>query len=128
MKFGKREVYGKELILDLHRCDTGKFNRKDLRYFFKQICKLVDMKKCKCTFWDDVGVAKEERQTLPHTKGTSAVQFILTSSIVVHTLDDLGKVFVNLFSCKTFDSEIVKSFTADFFKGKIVQSNCIGRF
>ena len=61
------------------------------------------MEKCQVHYWDDVGVPPEERQTSPLTKGTSAVCFILTSAIVVHTLDDLGAVYVNIFSCKEFD-------------------------
>jgi S-adenosylmethionine/arginine decarboxylase-like enzyme len=82
--------YGYELILDLHSCDPDTFNRSSIEDFFKKLCKKIDMTQCDLHFWDDVGVTPEEQQTSPHTKGTSAVQFILTSTIVIHTLDLRG--------------------------------------
>lgn len=122
-----KKDYGKELILDIHNCNTNNFNRKDLRLFFKQLCELIDMEKCKLTFWDDHGVAEEEKQTLPHLKGTSAVQFITTSNITIHTLDIMKRVYLNIFSCKDFDSKTVKMFAAFFFDGKIVNCKTIRR-
>ena len=85
---GDSAAYGYELVLDLHGCDPTTFNRASLDDFFTELCELIDMRRCEVHFWDDVGVRPEERQTEPHTKGTSAVCFILTSTIVVHTLDD----------------------------------------
>jgi S-adenosylmethionine/arginine decarboxylase-like enzyme len=110
-----REAYGQELMLDLHGCDSGKFNRRDLETFFERLCELIDMERCDLHFWDDVGVPEEERQTDPKTKGTSAVQFILTSTIVVHTLDLMGAAYVNIFSCKAFDADQAAQFTVDWF-------------
>ncbi len=119
--------YGYELILDLHGCNTDTFNRPSIEVFFKKLCKKIDMTQCDLHFWDDVGVAPEEQQTSPHTKGTSAVQFILTSTIVIHTLDLLKKVYINIFSCKEFSSEIVKQFSEEWFKGTIVNNHFIER-
>ena len=78
-------------------------------------------------WWDDVGVEPEDQQTSPHTKGTSAVQFILTSTIVIHTLDLMGSVYVNIFSCNDFDPEVAKDFTAQWFNGKVVNLHFIER-
>ena len=119
--------YGKELILDLHNCDPETFNRKKIKKYFKDICKAIDMKRSKLTWWDDYNIPEEEKQTEPHLKGTSAVQFIMTSNITIHTLDLLGAVYINIFSCKDFDCEIAKKFTANWFKGNIVNSLEIDR-
>jgi S-adenosylmethionine/arginine decarboxylase-like enzyme len=119
--------YGYELILDLHGCDPNTFNRPSIEDFFKKLCKKINMTQCDLHFWDDVGVAPEEQQTSPHTKGTSAVQFILTSTIVVHTLALMEKVYINVFSCKEFNSEIVKQFSESFFHGIIVNNHFIER-
>ena len=119
--------YGMELVLDLHGCDTSNFNRKSLKKYFRELCLKIDMTPCKLTFWDDVGVPAEERQTSPHTKGTSAVQFILTSNITIHTLDILGNVYINIFSCKPFNTRIAVAFTKDFFAGTIVNHKRINR-
>jgi S-adenosylmethionine/arginine decarboxylase-like enzyme len=120
-------IYGKELILDLHNCDPTSFTRKSIKKYFVEICSLIEMQRAKLTWWDDYGVSEEERQTLPHTKGTSAVQFILTSNITIHTLDILGNVYVNIFSCKAFDEKLAEDFTRDWFKGKVVNSQTIKR-
>ena len=87
-------AYGKELILDLYGCDVSKFNREELKAYFKGLCKIIDMQPCLLTFWDDkwtwlwkliyfwdktIQNAEES-----HTKGTSAVQFILTSNVTIH--------------------------------------------
>jgi S-adenosylmethionine/arginine decarboxylase-like enzyme len=119
--------YGQELILDLHDCDSSLFTRKHLTRFFIELCKLIDMNRADLHFWDDVGVANEDRQTDPKTKGTSAVQFILTSTIVVHTLDLLESVYVNVFSCKEFDAKATEKFVADWFKAKSWQSSSVTR-
>lgn len=119
--------YGKELIMDLHHCNPKKFNRKDIKKYFDGLCKLIGMKQCKLEYWDDYRIPKKDKQILPHTKGTSAIQFILTSSIVIHTLDILENVYINIFSCKGFNATIAKKFTKEFFEGKIVSCHIIKR-
>ena len=118
------DPYGCELILDLHGCDSRTFTRKSLDSFFTKLCELIEMERCEVHFWDDVGVPPEEQQTEPHTKGTSAVCFILTSTIVVHTLDLLKSVYVNIFSCKDFDPKAAEAFTKKWFDAQ----NCSARF
>lgn len=119
--------YGFELIIDLHGCEIDTFNRASIEEFFDNICDKIDMKRCALHFWDDVGVPPDEQETSPHTKGTSAVQFILTSSIVIHTLDLLEAVYINIFSCKEFDKVKAEEFTKEWFKAKECRSHFIER-
>jgi S-adenosylmethionine/arginine decarboxylase-like enzyme len=49
-------------------------------------------------FWED-------GSNLPHLHGISAVQFIETSNIVCHALPLLKAVYLNLFTCKEFDTD-----------------------
>lgn len=119
--------YGFELILDLHGCDPATFTRSSLDEFLTKLCQVIDMEKCEIHFWDDVGVPSEEQQTLPQTKGTSAVCFILTSTIVVHTLDLLKAVYVNVFSCKAFDPDVAQKFTEEWFAGTSRRTTFIER-
>ena len=121
------KTYGKELILDLHSCDSSTFNRTSIRKFFKEMCDLIEMERCELYFWDDYEVPVEEQETEPHLKGTTAVQFITTSNIVIHTLDLLENVYINIFSCKDFETDAAAKFSADWFKGKIVSSQVIER-
>jgi len=119
--------YGKELILDIHNCNPSTFNRKSIKNYFKELCKLIEMERCKLCWWDDYGVPPEEQETEPHLKGTTAVQFIKTSNITIHTLDLMRNVYLNIFSCKDFDAKVVKNFSEKWFEGKIVKSHIIER-
>lgn len=119
--------YGYELILDLRYCNIKTFNRESIDGFFKRICKAIDMVQCERYFWDDEGLPIEECQVLPHTKGISAVQFILTSSIVIHTLELLGSVYINIFSCKKFDSTMAYEISVDWFGSEVNKSHFIER-
>lgn len=121
------EIYGKELLLDLHGCDVSRFTREDIERYCSELCELIDMERCDLHFWDDVGVPVEERQTNPRTKGTSAVQFILTSTIVIHTLDLMKAVYVNIFSCKNFDTDEAAKFTANWFGSSDWTANVVIR-
>ena len=119
--------YGQELILDLHQCDVSRFSRSAIEQFCMELCELIDMERCDLHFWDDVGVPEEEQQTHPKTKGTSAVQFILTSTIVIHTLDLMEAVYVNVFSCNEFDTDQAANFTAEWFDSKDWNANVVVR-
>jgi len=119
--------YGKELILDLHNCDPKFFTRKYIRRYFVQLCHLINMERCKLTWWDDLHTPEEEKETEPHLVGTSAVQFIKTSNITIHTLDIMKRVYLNIFSCKEFDPGIVVGFSKSWFRGKVMQRKVIRR-
>lgn len=120
-------VYGWELILDLHECDDEKFTRADIERFCAELCELIDMERCDLHFWDDVGVPEEDQQSHPKTKGTSAVQFILTSTIVIHTLDLMKAAYVNIFSCKEFNPDEAAQFTAKWFGSTEWTANVVTR-
>jgi S-adenosylmethionine/arginine decarboxylase-like enzyme len=119
--------YGIELILDLHGCDASKFTRASITEYFEQLCDLIDMQREDLHFWDDVGLSEEDKQTSPHTQGTSAVQFILTSSIVIHALDQLKAIYINIFSCKVYDPKIAEKFTVEWFSATDCSSKLIDR-
>lgn len=128
-------AYGYELILDLHDCifmETSgishvKFHflrsfylRRYLRGYFKALCRAIKMERGKLIFWDDMWVLPWNRQTKPKTTGVSAVQFIITSNVTIHTLEKLDAVYINVFSCKEFDPKVVKDISKIWFKpGKI---------
>lgn len=123
----KAKPYGYELILDLHGCDVSKFNRTSLKRFFEKLCKAIDMKRADLHFWDYEGIPVEERPKEAHLLGTTAVQFITTSNIVIHTLDLLKAVFVNIFSCKKYDAELAEKITREWFGAKECGTHFIER-
>ena len=119
--------YGWELQLDLQGCDVSLFNRTDIERFFIGLCDKIEMEREDLHFWDYEGVPEEELPTEKHLRGTSAVQFISTSTIVIHTLDLTGNLFVNCFSCKQFKPEVVQDLTEEFFKGKTIKKRFVER-
>ena len=120
-------MYGQELILDLGGCSIATFKRSVIEKYFIELCDLIDMQMCEIHFWDDVGVPLIEQQTQPHTKGTSAVCFILTSTIVIHTLDLLESAYINIFSCKAFDSDAAAEFTKQWFDARSCSKTLLER-
>lgn len=119
--------YGKELILDLHDCDPATFTRSNIKVYFKVVCMAIDMKREKLCWWDDLHTPEAEKQTEPHLVGTSAVQFIKTSNITIHTLDILRRVYINVFSCKDFDENIVAEVSEDWFLGRVLNKTVVRR-
>ncbi len=123
----EKAPYGYELVMDLHGCNVSTFNRKSLDGYFEKLCKAIEMEKCERYFWDDVGVAADEQQTAPHAKGTSAVQFILTSTIVIHTLELLAAAYINIFSCKEYDADLAAKITREWFGAEECRKHFIER-
>ncbi len=112
----KRVTFGFELVMDLHGCDIRVMSsRKKLKEYIDKLCKLIDMKKFGKPFIPYFGVNS------PHTKGYSLVQLIETSSITGHFSEYLRRSYINVFSCKTFDKELAKKFTQEFFKAEKIK-------
>lgn len=120
-------TYGKELILDLHYCNVHTMTRTSIARYFAHVVESIDMEACDCHFWDDEDTPPEEQQTDPKTIGVSAIQFIITSSIVVHSLTELATVFVNIFSCKPFDADLAARLTVQWFAAQDHTAHVIER-
>ena len=122
-------MYGKELILDIHDCDVSKFNRKDIEAFLVKLCdNIIYMERADLHWWDYEDDNQEDYDNAPsHLKGTSCVQFISTSTIVIHSLEDLKKVFINIFSCKNFNANATAEFTQNYFGGNVITKEIIER-
>ncbi len=124
---GCNKPYGFELIIDLHGCDVSKFTRKSITEYMVTICESIGMEREDLHFWDYDGVPAEEISNEAHLSGTSAVQFITTSNIVIHTLDLLEIIFVNIFSCKEFDRKVAEQITKEWFGAKECKTHFIER-
>ncbi len=122
-----KSVYGKELILDLGFCDPSMFTRRHISKFLALLCREIEMKPAD-RYWWDYGGNKKQRDSAPeHLAGVSVVQFIETSNITIHTLDKLGKVFINIFSCKDFNIKRASEFCSSFFRGKVLKMVRVNR-
>jgi S-adenosylmethionine decarboxylase len=122
--------YGKHLILDLFECDITVNDRPHLANFFIGITDRIGMERAVdpitgknlAMYWT------EGDPNLPaHLIGTSGVQFIRTSNIIVHTLTELETVYIDIFSCKDFSSQDAVRYCKAFFGGKIQNSIVLER-
>lgn len=118
--------YGKELILDLHDCKFDRVTQEYLRDFLVSLVKQIDMSPEKITFWEYED-EDEYNEAPAHLKGISGVQFISTSNVTIHALDEMKRVYLNVFSCKKFNSSIVKDFAVEYFGGVIINAVAITR-
>ena len=107
--------YGMELVMDLHDCDHTLFTREAITTFIMELCRRINMKREVLHFWDYEDCPNEKEKAPPHLKGISAVQFIQTSSIVIHALDDMHSVYLNIFSCKEFEVAEAVNYANEFF-------------
>ena len=115
------QPYGIELLLDLKGCDLADLSRQRLTDYCVRLCDLIRMvRHGDPMIWeDDSGV--------PHLHGVSVVQFIETSNVVCHALPLLRAVYLNIFSCRAFDTEAAKRFSQEFFRAESVVYTVVTR-
>ncbi len=120
-------IYGYSSTLDVVECDKAPFTRELIEDFLVALCEAIDMEREDLHFWDYDGDPYGYDTAPEHLKGISAVQFIKTSSIAVHTLDDLEVVFIDLFSCKNYDADVVREMVEEHFGGIVRHMNTFQR-
>ena len=108
--------WGRSVSVDLHGCDESLLKKPgEIKRFIRELSSLIKMKRHGPTRIDQFGSGK--------LKGWSAMQFIETSSIVVHC-DDKGKrAFIDIFSCKKYSPKKVAAFSKKFFGADYVSIN-----
>ena len=123
-----KEMFGKELVLDITDCNASKFNREDIEKYLIELCdNVIDMEREDLHWWDYTDDPEGYNKAPAHLKGTSVCQFIKTSNIVMHTLDDMKNIHLNIFSCKDFDTVKAVDFTVEYFDGEVVSQLVVPR-
>ena len=106
-----QQVWGIASAIDIYGCDPLKIRDAEvIRRFVAELCELIEMKR----FGDTqvVHFGEDER-----VAGYSMVQLIETSLISAHFANLTNTVYLDVFSCKPYDPEIVKDFAQAFFGG-----------
>ncbi|SLM31004.1 conserved hypothetical protein [Desulfamplus magnetovallimortis] len=112
-----QEVWGIASSIDIYDCDPDKIRDADyIKNFVRDLCDLIDMKRFGETqvvhFGEDEKVA-----------GFSMVQLIETSLISAHFANMTNTTYLDVFSCKPYDPEVVKNFAAGYFGGSTTNIN-----
>lgn len=109
-EIGYKGGYGLELVTDLHGCDLSDLSKEKLEKFFIDLCDLIHMKRHgDPIYWEDYS-------GIPHLHGISAVQFIETSTIVCHPIPMKNALYLNIFSCKEFNTDDALEFCRKFWR------------
>ena len=113
--------FGLELLIDLYGCSKQILESEEqLRKYNRDIVKVIDM----TPVGDTIIPEKFGEGTL---YGFSSMQFIQTSSIVLHLCENMLEAHIDIFSCKPFDAEKATKFSEDFFKARKSRTRLIER-
>ena len=113
-------VWGWELQLDCGVCNP--INIRDpllIKAFARDLVKAIDM----VAFGEPIVVHFGEEDKMGYT----LVQLIETSNITAHFSEDTSSAFINVFSCKPFDKEVVKEVVKNYFESEVILMNFIQR-
>jgi S-adenosylmethionine/arginine decarboxylase-like enzyme len=114
--------WGQHLLLD---CTSGRkdliTSRENIQEFVNTLIPAIGMKAYGPTYIEhfathDIGKA-----------GFSMFQMIETSNISAHFVDSSGDFYLDVFSCKSFDIDLVLALARVFFKPETVTHHLISR-
>ena len=114
------DYWGYHLMLDCGRCSISAVtNPETITTFAKTLVERIDM------------VAYGEPQVVHFGKeektGYTLIQLIETSNIAAHFIDQNGDAYLDVFSCKRFDIEVVKATVEEFFGPETLKINYLER-
>ena len=108
------DVWGIASSIDIYECDPGLIRDAEaIRRFTVELCDLIKMKRFGET--QVVHFGEDER-----VAGYSMVQLIETSLISAHFANLTNTVYLDVFSCKPYDPEVVADFARKYFGGSEV--------
>jgi S-adenosylmethionine/arginine decarboxylase-like enzyme len=119
--FKEGKLWGLLTSIDLHGCNPETIRSAEkLKEYVVQLCKLIDMKRFGDTVCIDFG-------DNPKVSGFSMTQLIETSLISGHFANLDNSAYIDIFSCKYYNTEIAAEFTRKFFGAKECKLNFIPR-
>jgi len=114
--------YGPHLILDLNNCKSAALNSLEACFAF-----LNDLP-------EKIGMSKITQPyifrysgEIPEDNGITGVVIIAESHISIHTYPQKRFVFMDIFSCKPFNTEMATEYAIDFFEAETFVVNTVNR-
>lgn len=116
-----KEPWGLLTSLDIYDCNPDTIRDAEaIKRFVVELCDLIEMRRfgeCQVVhFGEDERVA-----------GYSMLQLIETSLISGHFANLTNAVYLDIFSCKTYDPDKVTEFSKRFFGGKSINAHITER-
>lgn len=117
-----KEPWGYHLLLDCGSGDIEKItNKNNIAEFVKELVKKIDM-----VAFGDLWIERFATHD-PDKAGISFLQMIETSNITGHFVEKNGDFYLDVFSCKPFDKEIVVALTRQYFSPKSIRIRLVER-
>jgi S-adenosylmethionine/arginine decarboxylase-like enzyme len=111
------KVWGIASSFDIYHCNPETIRDADkIKQFVIELCDLIEMKRFQDTLVVNFG--EDER-----VAGFSMVQLIETSLISAHFANLSNTTYLDVFSCKPYDPEVVADFAKRFFGGSDIISH-----
>ena len=118
----QEDVWGIASSIDIYECCPETIRSAErIKEFVVKLCDLIGMKRFGET--QVVHFGEEER-----VAGFSMVQLIETSLISAHFANLTNTVYLDVFSCKAYDLEVVRDFAQEFFGGRYCRTNMTHRY
>lgn len=115
------KAWGMLTSLDIYQCDADIIrNPKAIREFTIKLCDKINV-----TRYGDMQLVLFGDD--PRVHGYSMSQMIETSLISAHFAEESNSVYLDIFSCKYYDSKKLAEFSVDFLKGRDFAMHCILR-
>ena len=115
------EYWGVSSAIDLYECDLTLMQNADaIRKFVKILCDRIKMHRygeTQVVFFGDE----------PRVQGFSMTQLIETSLISAHFADASRAIYLDVFSCASYDSEDAAKFAAEYFKAARYELHIVHR-
>lgn len=106
----KSNYWGYHLVLDCGGCNHGSITNGDnIREFTKELVRRIEM----IAYGEPI--IEHFATHDPSKAGYSMVQLIETSNICAHFVDRDDTMYLDVFSCREFDVDVVKKTVVDFF-------------
>lgn len=113
-------AWGWMLSLDMSRCCKKAIdNPVVIKAFTQHLIRDIDMIAYGPTHLMKFGSGNKS--------GYSMFQMIETSNISAHFCDESGDSYIDIFSCKPYDKEVVKKLAVEYFNPKVIKEHYIER-
>jgi len=116
-----KQNWGQHLILDMGGCNGNIALKESIRAFVAELVDAIDMVAYGEPLIEHFATHSQE------AAGYSLVQLIETSAISAHFSDHNRDVYLDVFSCKSFDSNRVVQVVDKYFEPKSIYMLSIGR-
>ena len=104
-------VWGVASSIDIYNCDPRTIRSAEaIRRFVIELCDLIEMKR----YGETVVVHFGENEKVA---GYSMMQLIETSLISAHFANQSNVTYLDVFSCKPYNPDVVREFAQEYFGG-----------